>query len=95
MGDNTLADQVAGMKELAFVRSPLAHARVIGVRKPPGREADVFTAADLDGVRPILAASRLPGFKVSSQPALAQDKCEITPVSGRHDPAPPHARTGE
>jgi carbon-monoxide dehydrogenase large subunit len=62
------------MKELAFVRSPLAHARIVAVRKPPGREADVFTAADLDGVKPILAASRLPGFKVSAQPVLAQDK---------------------
>ena len=31
-------------------------------------------AADLEGVKPILAASRLPGFKVSSQPVLAQDK---------------------
>jgi carbon-monoxide dehydrogenase large subunit len=66
--------RLAGMKELAFVRSPLAHARILGVRKPPGRDADVFTAADLDGVKPILAASRLPGFKVSSQPVLAQGK---------------------
>jgi carbon-monoxide dehydrogenase large subunit len=66
--------RLAGMKELAFVRSPLAHARIVALRKPPGREADVFTAADLDGVRPILAASRLAGFKVSAQPILAQDK---------------------
>jgi carbon-monoxide dehydrogenase large subunit len=66
--------RLAGMRELAFVRSPLAHARILDIRKPSGRDASVFTAADLTGVRPILVAARLPGFKVSSQPILAHDK---------------------
>ena len=61
----------SGTRELAFVRSPLAHARILAIRKPPGAEAAVFTAADLDGVLPITAVSGLPGFKPSSQPALA------------------------
>ena len=34
----------------------------------------VFTAADLDGVKPIRAVSALPGFKISEQPVLATEK---------------------
>jgi carbon-monoxide dehydrogenase large subunit len=63
--------RLAGMRELAFVRSPLAHARIIAIAKP---DSDVFTAADLIGVRPIVANSGLPGFKPSAQPPLATDK---------------------
>src|SRR5262249_43384183 len=66
--------RLAGMRDLAFVRSPIAHGRIVSIKKPAGRERQVFTAADLDGVTPILAASRLPGFKVSAQPALATEK---------------------
>lgn len=66
--------RLAGMRDLAFVRSPLAHARIAGIAKPPGFEHAVFTAADLIGVAPIVANSGLPGFKPSSQPALATDK---------------------
>ena len=60
-----------GTRDLAFVRSPLAHARIAAIRKPPGLEHAVFTATDLDGVAPITANSTLPGFKPSSQSALA------------------------
>jgi carbon-monoxide dehydrogenase large subunit len=66
--------RLAGMQELAFVRSPLAHARIRGIRVPAGHEATVFTAADLADVAPITAVSGLPGFKPSSQPVLAVDK---------------------
>ena len=66
--------RLAGMRDLAFVRSPLAHARILGITKPPGAEGSVFTAADLHGVRPIVANSSLSGFKPSSQPALAEGK---------------------
>ena len=70
-----VADQrPAGTQDLAFVRSPLAHARVLGIRKPPGAEGRVFTAADLAGVLPIVANSALPGFKPSVQHALATDR---------------------
>jgi len=70
-----VADQrPAGTQDLAFVRSPLAHARVLGIRKPPGAENRVFTAADLAGVLPIVANSALPGFKPSVQHALATDR---------------------
>jgi len=66
--------KLAGMRELAFVRSPLAHARIRGIRKPAGQEHNVFIAADLVGVKPIVANSGLPGFKPSAQPILAHDK---------------------
>ncbi len=66
--------RVAGMRDLAFVRSPVAHARIRSVRKPPGAEAAVFVASDLISVRPIVAVSGLPGFKSSAQPVLAETK---------------------
>ncbi|MET0278599.1 MAG: xanthine dehydrogenase family protein molybdopterin-binding subunit [Pseudorhodoplanes sp.] len=66
--------RLAGMRELAFVRSPLAHAKILSVAKPKGRERNVFVAADLAGVKPIVANSGLPGFKSSAQPILAHDK---------------------
>src|SRR5579864_4280064 len=66
--------RLAGMRDMAFVRSPVAHARLRAVRKPGGAEASVFVAADLHGVQPIVAVSGLPGFKPSVQPVLASDK---------------------
>jgi carbon-monoxide dehydrogenase large subunit len=66
--------RLVGMKELAFVRSPLAHARIRAINKPAGHEDRVFVAADLVGVKPISASSRLPGFKHSVQPVLATGK---------------------
>jgi carbon-monoxide dehydrogenase large subunit len=64
----------AGMREVAFVRSPVAHARLIAVRIPPQLRSSVFVAEDLVGVRPIRAVSTLPGFQVSEQPVLATGK---------------------
>jgi carbon-monoxide dehydrogenase large subunit len=62
--------RLPGMMEVAFVRSPMAHARITAIRKPAG----VFTAADLKGVKPIRAVSSLKGFKPSEQPVLADEK---------------------
>jgi carbon-monoxide dehydrogenase large subunit len=66
--------RLAGMRDLAFVRSPVAHARIRAVHKPADAEAQVFVAQDLIGVQPIVAVSALPGFKASAQPVLASDK---------------------
>src|SRR5262245_33777009 len=66
--------RLAGMQEVAFVRSPLAHARIRGVRIPPAIRARVFIAADLTGVSAIRADTSLPGFKSSLQPVLATGK---------------------
>ena len=61
-------------REVAFVRSPVAHARLLGVLIPEAIRSSVFTAEDLTGVKPIRAVSPLPGFKASEQPPLVTDK---------------------
>ncbi len=66
--------RVAGLQDVAFVRSPLAHARIKAIRVPEAYRDVVFTAADLTGVKPIRAVSGLPGFKISEQPVLATGK---------------------
>lgn len=66
--------KLPGLKDVAFVRSPLAHAKIRGVRIPPEFQDRVFTASDLTDVKPIVAASDLPGFKHSEQPLLAHEK---------------------
>jgi carbon-monoxide dehydrogenase large subunit len=66
--------RLAGMKDVAFVRSPVAHARIRGIEVPEAHRGDVFTADDLVGVRSIRAVSGLPGFKISEQPVLAAGK---------------------
>ena len=63
-----------GTREVAFVRSPVAHARLLGIQIPEAVRSSVFTAEDLTDVKPIRAVSPLPGFKPSEQPPLAIDK---------------------
>ena len=63
-----------GTREVAFVRSPVAHARLLGVQIPESIRSSVFTAEDLTDVKPIRAVSPLPGFKASEQPPLVTDK---------------------
>ncbi len=65
---------LAGCREVAFLRSPVAHARIRGIEKPRGAEDRVFVLADLAGVKPIRAVSGLKGFKPSNQHVLAADK---------------------
>ncbi|MBI3434949.1 MAG: xanthine dehydrogenase family protein molybdopterin-binding subunit [Proteobacteria bacterium] len=62
------------MREVAFVRSPVAHARLKAVVIPENLRSSVFTAHDLKGVLPLRAISPLPGFQVSEQPPLVTDK---------------------
>lgn len=66
--------KLAGGWEAAFVRSPLAHARLRGITKPEGAENRVFTAEDMADLRPIRAESTLPSYRMSDYPALARDK---------------------
>ncbi len=66
--------RLPGMKDVAFVRSPLAHAKIGGIHIAESNREKIFTAADLVGVKPIVAISGLPGFKASEQPPLARDK---------------------
>lgn len=66
--------RLAGMQDVAFVRSPIAHGRLLGVEKPTDHRGDVFVAEDIPNIRPIRAVSALPGFKASEQPVLATGK---------------------
>lgn len=70
VGDIRMPD----MLDVAFVRSPVAHAKLGRIDKPEGLASMVYTMDDLSGVHPILAASALPGFKRSVQHPLAKDK---------------------
>src|ERR1041385_6554498 len=66
--------QMPGLMDVAFLRTPVAHARIRGIAKPAGSEASVFVPADLAGIKPMLALSGIPGFKPSEYPALASGK---------------------
>ena len=66
--------QMVGMRDVAFARSPVAHAHIRSIEKPAGAEDAVFVLADLSGVQPIVADSGLKGFRSSAQPVLAGDK---------------------
>ena len=65
---------LVGQNEVAFLRSPVAHARITGIDIPDDIRSRVFSHADMTGVQPIRADTALPGFKSSAQPALAADK---------------------
>src|SRR6266436_1367688 len=64
----------AGMRDVAFVRSPVAHARLKQIHVPEQFRSAVFTANDLTGVKPIVSAPPLKDFKYSAEPILAVDK---------------------
>ncbi len=64
----------AGMQDVAFVRSPVAHGRINAVEAPEQYRASTFSAADLAAVKPIRAVSGLKGFKTSVQHCLATEK---------------------
>ena len=66
--------RLAGMHDVAFLRSPLAHARILGIGIPQAYQDSVYTAEHLSAVKPVRAVSGLPGFKISEQPVLAQGK---------------------
>ena len=63
-----------GQREVAFLRSPIAHGRIRGIRKPAGSEGSVFTRADLVEAKDIVAESTLPSYRASGQPPLAHGK---------------------
>ena len=75
---NYVSDMVLpGQMEVAFLRSPVAHGILRAVRKPQGREADVFVRADLKGLKSIVAPSTLPNYRDSEHPPLADGKVRL------------------
>lgn len=60
--------------DLAFVRSPVAHARLRGLQIPEAAREQVFAAEHIGFVKPIVAVSAAPGFRYSEYPPLARGK---------------------
>ncbi len=58
------------MRHVAFVRSPMAHARIAGVEVSPAPDTRVFTGADFADVA-LRARSALPSYVETAQPVLA------------------------
>ena len=72
---NFVADMVMpGLSEVAFMRSPLAHARLMAIEIAPAGQHAVFTRAHLSDVLDIAADSSLPTYQLSAHPPLARDK---------------------
>ncbi|MBZ5762227.1 xanthine dehydrogenase family protein molybdopterin-binding subunit [Rhizobium sp. VS19-DR104.2] len=72
---NFIADiKMAELTEVAFLRSPLAHATIRSASKPAGQEHRVFFRDDLADAKPIVSVMKLPGFNSSEQPPLASGK---------------------
>ncbi|MGH2506849.1 MAG: xanthine dehydrogenase family protein molybdopterin-binding subunit [Ktedonobacteraceae bacterium] len=68
---NYVSDMImAGQSEVAFLRSPVAHGLLHGIRKPVGFETVVFTREDLVGVGPIVGRGAYPTYKTSEHHPL-------------------------
>ena len=63
--------RLPGMLEVAFVRSPVAHGIVRSIEAQKGK---VFTARDFPTLKPIVAVTKMEGFKSSEHPPLATDR---------------------
>ncbi|MDE0057383.1 MAG: molybdopterin-dependent oxidoreductase, partial [Defluviicoccus sp.] len=63
---------IPGTLEVAFLRSPLGHARIRDVAKPP--TGTVYLADDLPALRPVRVVPDIPGFKPADHWPLARDK---------------------
>jgi carbon-monoxide dehydrogenase large subunit len=63
------ADLASGARVMRFVRSPVARGRLLGIKAPTG--AQVITAADLEGVKPMCPRLLRPEYVPIAQPILA------------------------
>ena len=66
--------RLPGMLEVAFVRSPVAHGAIKNIDVPQEHARKVFTARDFPTLKPIVAVTKIEGFKHSEHPALATDR---------------------
>ena len=63
-----------GLSEVAFLRSPLAHARITGTRVADEAAGHVYFRSSMPDAQDIVADSTLPSYQVSGQPPLAHGK---------------------
>ena len=81
-GQFTADLQIACTQEVAFVRSPIAHGRIVAIEPPPeitsqspsGDWGQFFTADDFPELKGIRSVPTIPGFKPSLYHPLARDK---------------------
>jgi len=66
--------QLPHTQDVAFVRSPHAHARIRGIAVAPNAGGRIFTARDLPRLAEMRAVPQVAGFKVSGYPPLATQK---------------------
>jgi aerobic carbon-monoxide dehydrogenase large subunit len=66
--------KLPGTMDVAFVRSPHAHARIKSIAVPPEARGRVFTAADLSCIKPIRITVHAAGAKAPVWPPLATEK---------------------
>jgi carbon-monoxide dehydrogenase large subunit len=66
--------RMPGVQDVAFVRSPMAHAQVRNVIKPKGAETQVFTLADIGPLKILEAGPELAAHRHSPYPALADER---------------------
>lgn len=65
---------VPGCQEVCFLRSPVAHARIISIEIPEDAQGRVFTAEHFTTIKPIRAVGAAPGFNSSDYPPLSVGK---------------------
>jgi aerobic carbon-monoxide dehydrogenase large subunit len=73
-----LADlQLPGMAEAAFLRSPVAHGRILSIEVPEEYREQVFLPSDIPFAKPIVAVSTAGNFNASDYPPLTSDKARF------------------
>jgi carbon-monoxide dehydrogenase large subunit len=65
--------KLPGQQEVLFVRSPLARGKIRRISVPEDVAGRVYVHADLEGLKPIVATSTLPGYRTEWY-ALAREK---------------------
>src|SRR5688572_2367128 len=72
---NFVADMsMPGLNEVAFLRSPLAHARIVATQLPAVGARQVTLRETMADAKDIVADSTLPTYQASAQPPLASGK---------------------
>jgi aerobic carbon-monoxide dehydrogenase large subunit len=66
--------RMPGVRDIAFVRSQMAHARIRQVTKPSGSDGRVFTLADIGPINVLEAGPELSAHRHSPYPPLADDR---------------------
>jgi aerobic carbon-monoxide dehydrogenase large subunit len=66
--------KLPGTMDVAFVRSPHAHARIRSISVPPEARRRVFASVDLPQVTPIRVVTQAAGARSPAWPPLATDK---------------------